>query len=111
MLHGHNEHSFDSMGDDIIVQQENISKSFLVEIAQRQFVEEDPTNECRNYPNQDFNSYADCDDHYMRDRIEAVAPGLNLTPPWLTDDLDNVTKEPVLASSQILGESLEILLR
>ena len=45
-----------------------------------------------------------CDDDYMRNRIETVAPGLNLIPPWLTDNLDNVTMEPILAFSQILGE-------
>ena len=56
-----NEHSFDSMGDDIIIQHGNITKSFLVEIAQRQFVEEDPTNECLNYPNQEYyNSLTGC---------------------------------------------------
>ena len=102
-------HQFYSTGDSITLQKGY--SSYIVKVKKQVFVEEDPRKACRNYPNPEFKSYADCDDHYMRDRIEAVAPGLNLIPPWLTDDLDNVTKEPVLASSQILGESLEILLR
>ena len=95
---------------DIITLRKGLS-SYIVKVKKQVFVEEDPRKACRNYPNQDFNSYADCDDHYMRDRIEAVAPGLNLTPPWLTDNLDKVTQEPVLAFSQILGENSKRLLR
>ena len=85
--------------------------NYIVKVKKNVFVEEDPKNACRNYPNLEFSSYGDCDDDYMRNSIEAVAPGLNLIPPWLTDNLDNVTTEPILAFSQILGEIYEGLLR
>ena len=39
-----------------------------------------------NYPTFEFASYTECDDYYVRKRIDQIAPGLNLTPPWTTDD-------------------------
>ena len=67
------------------------------------FVEEDPRKSCRNYPNAEFSSFAECDNQYMRDRIDQVAPGLNLTPPWLTNDLNKVTTEPVIVPFKVAG--------
>ena len=96
-------HQFYSTGDSMKLQKG--FSNYIVKVKKNVFVEEDPKNACRNYPNLEFSSYGDCDDDYMRKRIEAVAPGLNLTPPWLTDDLDKVTNEPVPAFSQILGEN------
>ena len=84
-----NENSFDSIGDDIIIQKSvqeyNQTKSYLVEIAQRQFVEEDPTNECRNYPNQEYDTYEDCDNQFIRNTL----PGL--TPIWMTGNFSAVS--------------------
>ena len=49
-------------------------------------MEEDPGKSCRNYPIPGFSSYAECDDEYMRARIKEAAPGMNLTPVWLTSN-------------------------
>ena len=75
---------------------ESRRKEYMVEVQKNQHVEEDPAQGCRNYPNTELQSYAECDDQYMRDKIEEFAPGFNLTPPWLTMDLDKVTTEPVV---------------
>ena len=40
----------------------------------------------------------------MRDRLDRVAPGLNLMPVWMTKDLSKVTIEPVVANLQIMGK-------
>ena len=88
------EHKFFYNGD--AMKSQNSFTSHIVKIKKNVFVEEDPRKTCRNYPNTEFQSYAECDDQYMRDKIEEVAPGLNLTPPWLTRDLDKVTTEPVV---------------
>ena len=53
--------------------------------------ENDATKKCRNYPNPDFHSYKDCDDHFMKDYISSFDPPV-LIPIWLTDDMGNVTK-------------------
>ena len=75
----------------------NSFSNYIVKIKKNVFVEEDPRKTCRIYPNAEFSSYAECDDQFMRDRIDQVAPGMNITPPWLTKDLDKVTTEPVVA--------------
>ena len=69
--------------------------SYIARIKSNVFVEEDPSQTCRDYPTSEFSSYMDCDDHFMRRKIDEVAPGLNLTPVWFTDDFDMVTTEPL----------------
>ena len=80
------------------VKQDTVS-SFIVKIKKNVFVEEDRTKNCRNYPNHDFDSYKDCDFQFMKNKVKEIAPGMNLMPPWLTDDLNNVTSKPVKFSS------------
>ena len=81
------EHSLYSIGDPIRLVKDNTYKAYMVEISQRVFVEEDPTNACRDYPNKDYLSYEQCDDHFVR----SLLPGL--TPIWLTDDLSEVSTQ------------------
>ena len=95
------DHMFYSSGDNMVLGS-NMSQ-FAVKIRKRVFVEEDPKTTCQNYPNGKFKSYAECDKKFMRDTIEKAAPGLNLTPPWLTEDLDLVTMQPVTAPRDTTG--------
>ena len=53
--------------------------------------ENDASKKCRDYPNPDFFSYKECDDHSMKDYISSFDPS-GLVPIWLTDDIGNVTK-------------------
>ena len=46
-----------------------------------------------------YSSYKDCDFQFMKNKVKVIAPGINLMPPWLTDDLNNVTSKPVRFSS------------
>ena len=78
--------------------------SYRVKIKKRVYVESDPGRTCRNYPNSEFETYMECDDKYMRDRVDKVAPGLNLMPVWMTNDLSKVTIEPVVATYKMLGK-------
>jgi len=71
---------------------------FRVKIKKRVFIEGEPGTTCRNYPNSDFESYRECDDKYMRRKVDEVAPGLNLTPVWMTRNLSKVTTKPVMVS-------------
>ena len=59
----------------------------MVDIAQRVFVEEDPANSCRDYPNEEFLSYQDCDDQFVRSSLNG------LTPVWLTEDFAEVSTQ------------------
>ena len=81
------EHIFQSTGDAIMLNKDNVSRAYMVDISQRVFVEEDPTNTCRDYPNQEYLSYQECDDHFVKNLL----PGL--TPVWLTGDFAEVSKQ------------------
>ena len=60
---------------------------YVLKINQKVFVEEDKSKNCRNYPNEDFESYAACDDRYMKSLCDAAG----LSPIWLADDITEVT--------------------
>ena len=73
-------------GDDIKTKPGKRYK-YVLKINQKIYVEEDKSKNCRNYPNEDFESYAACDDHYMKSLCDAAG----LSPIWLTDDINEVT--------------------
>ena len=91
------EHRLYASGDDLKLTKLNQFSSYIMKIKENVFVEEDKTKNCRNYPNLDFESYNDCDFQYMRSKVKEMM----LMPPWLTDDLDNVTIQPVKFTSHI----------
>ena len=98
---GIQDHRFYYSGDAIKLDK---YASYRVKLKKRVFVEGDPGRTCRNYPNSEFETYMECDDKYMRDRVENIAPGLNLMPVWMTNDLSKVTIEPVVATYKMLGK-------
>ena len=73
-------------GDPIDTEPGSLTK-YVLKIDQKLFVEEDTSKNCRNYPNKDFDSYAACDDHYMKSLCNVAG----LLPIWLTDDINEVT--------------------
>ena len=79
------EHNLRSTEDDIILKDENVPKAYMVEITQTEFVEEDPLNDCRDYPNADYVSYDECDNKFMKETLHG------LTPVWITEDTAEVT--------------------
>jgi hypothetical protein len=82
-------HSFYSAGERIVLEGHGTWRSYAVQLRANVFVEEDPSQNCRNYPNPAFASYRECDDQYMRDTVATIHPGL--VPVWLADDLAQVT--------------------
>ena len=55
-------------------------------ISQEEYSPEDPANPCVNYPTEEYESYADCDDHYVR---SFLPPGLK--PFWTVDNTSDAT--------------------
>ena len=98
------EFRFASSGDNLELVPDKMSK-FVVKIKKAVFVEEDPSQTCRNYPTSEFESYTECDDKYMKEKIEEIAPGKNLTPVWMTENLDTVTSHPLPLDSRAAGKS------
>ena len=83
---------FHSSRDTMKLCHNKLSK-YVVNIRKRVFKEEGPRQKCRSYPTTEYESYAECDDHYTRKKIEQIAPSLNLTPVWMTNDLNFVTSQ------------------
>ena len=55
-------------------------------ISQEEYSPEDPANPCVNYPTEEYESYADCDDHFVR---TFLPPGLK--PFWAVDNISEAT--------------------
>ena len=55
-------------------------------ISQEEYSPEDPVNPCVNYPTEEYESYADCDDHFVR---SFLPPGLK--PFWTVDNISEAT--------------------
>ena len=83
------DHSFFSTGDSIKLTGDQVSMAYMVEISRNVFVKEDPSKRCTEYPTDTFESYKECDDHFMRQLLEDISP--DLLPVWLTDDPDSAT--------------------
>ena len=62
-----------------------IKRVFL--ISQEEYSPEDPANPCVNYPTEEYESYADCDDHFVR---KSLPPGLK--PFWTVDNITEATE-------------------
>ena len=62
----------------------------MIDIQESVFVEDDPSRRCRVYPTKDFHSYRQCDDQFIKDYVSNLDPPI--TPVWLTNDADQVTK-------------------
>ena len=54
--------------------------------SQEEYSPEDPANPCAHYPTEEYESYADCDDHFVR---KSLPPGLK--PFWTVDNISEAT--------------------
>ena len=57
-------------------------------ISQEEYSLEDPANPCVNYPTEEYESYADCDDQFVR---EFLPPGLK--PFWTVDNISEASNK------------------
>ena len=87
--------SFYSSGD-AVVSDAGYLKKYGIEISENVYVEEDPSKHCREYPNEEYESFADCDNQYVRN----VCKKHNIFPIWLTDDFTNVTVQRFLSDEE-----------
>ena len=82
--------AFSQTGDRIGVER-NWEKHFVVKILGNKFPEEDPGNDCRNYPTEHFKSYKVCDDDFLRKEVNKISPGLK--PIWIVKNLSIATSQ------------------
>ena len=62
-------------------------------ITQNKYEEEDKTNPCSEYPNEEFQSYRECDENFV---YRALTTKHNLLPFWATDNMSEVTDQRFL---------------
>ena len=86
---------FYSTGDAIISEQGRMQR-FGVEISKNVYVEEDKDKQCKEYPNDQYKSFADCDNQYLR----SVCQKHNISPIWLNNNFTNVTVQYVLSDEE-----------
>ena len=90
-------HSISHKGDQMVKkhsQTQNL-KVFYVELNQVAYVEEDPTKNCTNYPNNKYMSYKDCDRQSALSALfKEISPKFH--PLWAAayNNLSSVTTEP-----------------
>ena len=98
------EHRFYSKGDAMKLDFGSLKLlKYIVKLKEDIFVEEDPRNDCRNYPNSDFASYKECDSKYLTNRVKDLGKGLDLMPPWIVDDFESILVRPVFVPNKTLG--------
>ena len=86
---------FYSTGDAIISEQGRMQR-FGVEISKNIYVEEDKDKQCKEYPNDQYKSFGDCDNQYLR----SVCQKHNISPIWLNNNFANVTVQYVLSDEE-----------
>ena len=65
-------------------------KDVMLMMEQEMFEEEDEDNPCKNYPNEDYESFEDCDNTFVHDFLEYKFP-VQFMPIWATDNTSQVT--------------------
>ena len=63
--------------------------------SQEEYSPYDPSNLCANYPTEEFDSYADCDDNFVR---RTLPPGLK--PFWTVDNISEATETFTMNSEE-----------
>ena len=63
--------------------------------SQEEYSPDDPSNPCANYPTEEFDSYADCDDNFVR---RTLPPGLK--PFWTVDNISEATETFTINSEE-----------
>ena len=64
-----------------------------LKITQNKFSEEDQTNPCAEYPNEDYQSFEDCDEIFVYHEMKTKH---HIMPFWATDNLTEVTDKRYL---------------
>ena len=79
-------------GDDIRLEKSKkfIGRSYSIAFTKTEFVEKDTTKNCKIYPNEDFESYKECDDEFIK---EAYKEFNGTLPAWMNLSQSNVQSE------------------
>ena len=71
----------------------NTFKEFALKLKETQFVEDDESKNCVNYPTRKYETYNNCDEDF----VNSVIP-TDLVPIWANNNTENVTRHLFLKS-------------
>ena len=96
---------------DALISDPGFLKKYVIEIGENVYVEKDPSKHCREYPNEKYQSFGDCDNEY----VKSVCKKHNIFPIWMTDDFGNVTiqrflSDEVTSQLGLAGSSKQIII-
>ena len=63
-------------------------RTYALTISQRIDLENDKGKNCKDYPNENFSSYRECDENFVYNK---VAENYNMTPFWAAKNIDEIT--------------------
>ena len=69
-----------------MLMKENLYGIYNLDLSQYVFVEKDPTKNCRVYPNNDYESYGECDQAYVESMLRGIVP------IWNTNNISKATR-------------------
>ena len=82
-----NIHKLNILGDIVRANmKEKDHQIYNIELTQEVFMENDPNQNCTNYPTEKYPSYAACDEAF----IESIL-GAGVVPPWNSDNMQNIS--------------------
>ena len=93
------EYSTASAGDVIELRPNEMKRAYMVDINQRVIVEEATSSTCCDYPNQEYKSYQECDDRFMRKMVPS-----ELIPIWVADHAGTITTHALYENGTTIGQ-------
>lgn len=83
--------SFDYEGTAIELEDlwSSMIKSYALTLSQTINLEADEGKHCRNYPNEHFSSYRECDENFV---YNEVINNYNIMPFWAAKSIDEITE-------------------
>ena len=84
-----------NQGDRLLLEK-NQWLTFNLDLSRDVFVEKDPTKNCTVYPNNEYESYGECDQAF----VETMFPGI--VPIWNTDNMSKATRNSSITEEKKL---------
>ena len=60
----------------------------IIGLSQFKYLEKEKATDCQNYPSNQFNTFQDCDEDFIKDKMKTFG----LMPFWATDNMEEVTE-------------------
>ena len=83
-----NSNSFDYEGPPIEIKNLYSTRVLTIALSLSQTIDLEPMKQCKNYPNQNFLSYRECDENFVYNKI---VQNYSMMPFWAAKKIDEIT--------------------